>query len=124
MFVCIKKFSHIFLVFVFSTGCVRVNSSFGGGLGGFRLPPTYAFSLLVRCLLHAFNGEGARIQPRAGRVFEVFGGAADTPRMLRALDAGKGEVEVVNIAGIVDVSGQESSNVGGADVADFSVHAV
>ena len=34
-----------FLVFVFPTGCVRVNSSVGDGLGGFRLPPTYGCSL-------------------------------------------------------------------------------
>ena len=34
-----------FLVFVFPTRCVRVNSSVGDGLGGFRLRLTYAFSL-------------------------------------------------------------------------------
>ena len=54
---------------------------------------------------------------------EVCGGAADTPRKVRALYAGKGEVEEVYIAGVVDVSGQDSSNIGEADVADFGVNA-
>ena len=33
--------SSFFLVSVFPTGCVRVNSSVGDGLGGFRLLLTY-----------------------------------------------------------------------------------
>ena len=42
----ISTFSFLFfLVFVFLTGCVRVNSSVGDGLGGFRLLLTYGCSL-------------------------------------------------------------------------------
>ena len=37
--------SSFFLVSVFPTGCVRVNSSVGDGLGGFRLLLTYGCSL-------------------------------------------------------------------------------
>ena len=38
-------YSLFFLVFVFPTGCVRVNSSVGDGLSGFRLLLTYGCSL-------------------------------------------------------------------------------
>ena len=39
-------FFFLFLVFVFPTRCVRVSSSVGDGLGGFRLPLTYGCSML------------------------------------------------------------------------------
>ena len=57
-------------------------------------------------------------------MFEVCGGASETPRWVHALDAGKGEVEVLNITGVVDIGGQDSSNISETDVADFRVNAV
>ena len=44
-----RGWSCFFLVFVFPTRCVRVNSSVGDGLGGFRLPLTYGCSLSPFC---------------------------------------------------------------------------
>ena len=45
VFYASRSFSFfLFLVFVFPTGCVRVNSSVGDGLGGFRLLLTYGCS--------------------------------------------------------------------------------
>ena len=83
-----------------------------------------ALEHLVRGFLHAFNEIRARTQPRTGRVVEMCGAASETPRWTHALDAGKRKVEVVNIAGVVDVGGQDSSNIGEAEVADFRVNAV
>ena len=83
-----------------------------------------AFKHLVRYLLHAFNDIRSRTQPRTGWVVEVSGRAADTARRVRAVDAVEGEMKVVDIAGVVDVSGQDSSNISEADVSDFSVNAV
>ena len=79
---------------------------------------------LVRRFLHALNEVRARTQPRAGRVFEMCGGASETPRWMHALDAGEREVEVVDIARVVDVGGQDSSKVGETEVADFRANAL
>ena len=83
-----------------------------------------ALEHLVRGFLHAFNEVRARTQPRTGRVFKMRCGASETPRRMHALDAGERKVEVVNIAGVVYVGGQDSSNIGKAEVADFRVNAV
>ena len=39
-----QEVSLFFVVFLFPTGCVRVSSSPGDGLGGVRLPLTFALS--------------------------------------------------------------------------------
>ena len=57
-------------------------------------------------------------------MFEVCCGATETPHRVRAVDAGEGEMKVMDITGVVDVSGQDSSNISEADVSDFSVNAV
>ena len=54
----------------------------------------------------------------------MCGGASETPRWMHALDAGEGKVEVVNIAGVVDVGGQDSSKIGETEVADFRANAL
>ena len=46
LFKCKNVFPH-FLFLVFPTGCVRVSSSAGDGLGGFRLHLTYVCSLMI-----------------------------------------------------------------------------
>ena len=54
--------SSFFLVFVFPTGCVRVNSSVGDGLGGFRLLLTYGCSL-IRILVGRVGDELVFFEP-------------------------------------------------------------
>ena len=57
-------------------------------------------------------------------MLEMCGGSSETPRWMHALDAGERKVKVVNIAGVVNVGGQDSSKVGETEVADFRVNTV